>query len=44
MERYRICVDIGDGSDFVVLHLIGYKNGEIGCNYIISNVGRKQRL
>ena len=22
-------VDIGAGSDFAVLHLIGYKNGEI---------------
>lgn len=31
-------VDVGEGSDFAVLHLIEYKNGEIWCNYIISNV------
>ena len=35
-------VDIGAGSDFAVLHLIEYKNGEFGCNYIISNVKRKK--
>jgi hypothetical protein len=38
MDRYRIGVDIGEGSDFVVLYLIEYKDGEDGCNYIISNV------
>ena len=37
-------VDVGEGSGFTTLHLIEYKNGEIGCNYIISNVERKQRL
>ena len=28
-DRYDIRVDIGEGSDFTVLHLIEYKNGEI---------------
>lgn len=28
-DRYDIGVDIGEDSDFAVLHLIGYKNGEI---------------
>lgn len=28
-DRYDIGVDIGEGSDFAVLHLIGYKDGEI---------------
>lgn len=28
-DRYDISVDIGEGSDFAVLHLIEYKNGEI---------------
>ena len=27
-DRYDISVDIGDGKDFTVLHLIEYKNGE----------------
>lgn len=31
-------VDIGEDSDFAVLHPIEYKNGGFGCNYIISNV------
>ena len=31
-------VDTAEGKDFAVLHHIEYKNGEIGCNYIISNV------
>ena len=37
-------VDIGEGRDFAVLHLIEYKNGEIGCNYIISNVKCYERM
>lgn len=37
-------VDVGEDDSFTVLHLIEYKNGEFGCNYIISNVERKQRL
>lgn len=40
-DRYDISVDIGDGKDYgveVTLYHIEYKNGEIGCNYIISNV------
>ena len=28
-DRYDICVDIGEGSDFAVLHHIEYKNGKI---------------
>ena len=28
-DRYDISVDIGEDSDFAVLHLIEYKNGEI---------------
>lgn len=28
-DRYDISVDIGEGSDFAVLHLIEYKNGKI---------------
>lgn len=27
-DRYDIGVDIGEGSDFAVLHLIGYKLGK----------------
>lgn len=38
MERYKIGIDIGEGNDFAVLYLIEYKSGEIGCNYIISNI------
>ena len=37
-------VDVGEGRDFAVLHLIEYKNGEIGCNYIISNVKCYERM
>ena len=37
-DRYDIGVDIGEGKDFTVLHLIEYKNGEMVRNYIISNV------
>lgn len=41
-DNLDICgVDIGEGKDYgveVTLHLIEYKNGEILCNYIISNV------
>jgi hypothetical protein len=43
-DRYDISVDIGDGKDFTVLHHIEYKNGEIGCNYIISNVKCYERM
>lgn len=28
-DRYDICVDIGEGSDFAVLHLIEYNFGKI---------------
>lgn len=28
-DRYDISVDIGEGKDFAVLHLIGYNSGKI---------------
>lgn len=37
-DRYDIRVDIGEGDDFTIQHFIEYKNGEIVCDYIISNV------
>ena len=37
-DRYDIRVDMGEGDDFAVLHLIECKTGGNGCNYIISNV------
>ena len=43
-DRYDISVDIGEGKDFAVLHLIEYKDGEIGCDYIISNVKCYERM
>lgn len=41
-DRYDMSVDIGEGSDFAVLHLVEYKNGELVRNCIISNVKRKK--
>lgn len=37
-------VDVGEGKDFMVLHLIEYKNGEMVRKCIISNVKCYERM